>query len=156
MLSNLEKSYIAGFLDGDGCIMFQLIRKKDYTFGFQVRASIVFYQKSGNDFILNWLKSKLKFGYLRRRKYGMTEYTIVGLKQVMSIIKLLKPYLKLKKKHADLALRIENIWPEKFNEKKLLQIAKLADGFKKLNYSKKRKITREVILEYFKNGPRND
>jgi hypothetical protein len=33
------RAYIAGFLDGDGSIFFQLIRKRDYRFGFQVRAS---------------------------------------------------------------------------------------------------------------------
>ena len=40
------KAYIAGFLDGDGCVMFQLVKRKGYIFGFQIRASVVFYQKA--------------------------------------------------------------------------------------------------------------
>jgi hypothetical protein len=42
-------AYIAGFLDGDGSIFFQLIRKPDYRFGFQIRPSVAFYQKTNNE-----------------------------------------------------------------------------------------------------------
>jgi intein-encoded DNA endonuclease-like protein len=45
-LKKEELAYIAGFLDGDGCIMLQLINRKDYKLGYQIRASIVFYQKT--------------------------------------------------------------------------------------------------------------
>ena len=37
IISTTTKSYIAGFLDGDGCIMFQLIHRKDYVYGYQIR-----------------------------------------------------------------------------------------------------------------------
>jgi hypothetical protein len=39
-------AYVAGFLDGDGSIFFQLIRKRDYRLGFQIRSSVAFYQKT--------------------------------------------------------------------------------------------------------------
>ena len=78
-MSNEEKAYIAGFLDGDGCIMAQLVRRKDYIYGYQVRVSIVFYQKQVHQEILSWLKTKLNYGYIRQRNDGMAEYTIVGL-----------------------------------------------------------------------------
>jgi hypothetical protein len=48
IISSTTKSYIAGFLDGDGCVMFQIIKRKDYQYGFQIRASLVFYQKTIN------------------------------------------------------------------------------------------------------------
>ena len=51
-------AYIAGFLDGDGSIFFQLIRKNDYCLGFQIRTSIAFYQKTKNEHILVWLKEQ--------------------------------------------------------------------------------------------------
>ena len=88
-MSNEEKAYIAGFLDGDGCIMAQLVRRKDYVYGYQVRTSIVFYQKSSHKEILSWLKKQLKYGYIRDRNDGMTEYTIVGFKEVQEILALL-------------------------------------------------------------------
>jgi len=58
------KAYIAGFLDGDGSIMFQLIERKDYIYGYQIRASICFYQDSSHKEGLKWLKEKsLNLGY---------------------------------------------------------------------------------------------
>jgi LAGLIDADG endonuclease len=51
-------AYIAGFLDGDGSIFFQLVRRKDYCLGYQVRTSIAFYQKTENERILLWLKEQ--------------------------------------------------------------------------------------------------
>ena len=97
-MSYEELAYVAGFLDGDGCVMAQLVRRKDYIYGYQIRTSIVFYQKSRNQRILQWLKSRLGFGYISQRKDGMTEYTIVGLKEVGSVLKALLPYLRLKKR----------------------------------------------------------
>lgn len=38
-------AYIADFLDGDGSIFFQLVKRKDYIFGYQIRCSMAFYQK---------------------------------------------------------------------------------------------------------------
>ena len=45
-LTNIEKAYIAGFLDGDGSIMAQIIKSETYKYGFTIRISIVFYQKT--------------------------------------------------------------------------------------------------------------
>ncbi len=59
MLDPTILAYIAGFLDGDGSIFFQLIRKEDYRVGFQIRSSIAFYQKTKNEQILLWLKEQL-------------------------------------------------------------------------------------------------
>ena len=57
-------AYIAGFLDGDGSIFFQLVRRKDYCLGYQVRTSIAFYQKTENERILVWLKEQFLSGYI--------------------------------------------------------------------------------------------
>ena len=156
MLTNLEKAYIAGFLDGDGCIMFQLVRRKDYVYGYQVRASIVFYQKKTQKRILKWLKTKLRYGYIRDRTDEMTEYTIVGKNFVVEILHLLYPYLRLKKKHAEIAFEISRRWPKKFNPKNLLVIGKFVDMFQQLNYSKKRKNTCITLDKFFAKSPRND
>ena len=151
-ITETEKAYIAGFLDGDGCIMFQLVRRKDYKLGFQVRASIVFYQKTSKKSFMSWLKSIFEVGYIRDRKDGMTEYTIVGLNPVKCALELLEPYLMLKKDHAILAKRIFSLlWQKKPDSKELVEIAKLVDKFKQLNYSKKRIITAKVVKDYLRN-----
>ena len=40
----IDASYVAGFLDGDGSIHFQLVRQREYRFGFYIRASVSFSQ----------------------------------------------------------------------------------------------------------------
>lgn len=105
-MTNEELSYIAGFLDGDGCIMLQLVYRHDYILGYQIRASIVFYQDVRNRHFLEWLKKKLKFGYIRNRNDDMSEYTIVGVTAVTQVLSLFKPYLKLKRRQARLALKV--------------------------------------------------
>ncbi len=149
-ISENKKAYIAGFLDGDGCIMYQLIRRKDYRYGFEIRASIVFYQKSQNYKHLERLKNLLKAGYLRNRKDGMTEYTIVGLKPVIEILNLLKPYCMLKAEHIKVAKKINGLLEGGFNLKKFIKASELVDRFKILNYSKKRKNTSVKLKDYLK------
>ena len=149
-ISSTTKAYIAGFLDGDGCIMFQLIRRKDYVYGFQIRASIVFYQKTINRCHLEWLKNILSFGYIRNRKDGMTEYNIVGFKPVIKVLKFLRPYIKMKHEHVITALEIDRIMNGKFTIQKMLKAASFVDKYQKLNYSKKRINTAEVLKNFLK------
>ena len=149
MFTELEKSYIAGFLDGDGCIMFQLVRRKDYVFGYQVRASVVFYQKEIHRSHLEWIKQKFQQGYIRNRKDGMSEYTIVGIKSVQKVLSDLGPHLRLKKAHVELSRRIFEIIPKRFTPNQLVAVGKLVDKFKDLNYSKRRKNTSEVLEHFF-------
>ena len=159
IISSTTKSYVAGFLDGDGCIMFQLIHRKDYKYGFQIRASIVFYQKINHLDHLEWLKSIFQIGYIRDRKDGMGEYTIVGIKPVIKILKLLRPYIKLKKQHIECALAIYKLINGKFDIKKFIKAAELVDRFGILNYSKRRINTSKELKAYLKQHklyPRND
>ena len=147
---NEEKAYIAGFLDGDGSIMAQLVRRKDYKLGFQIRTSIVFYQKASHQEILLWLKSKLGSGYIRHRNDGMAEYTIVGLEEVKRVITLLLPYLRLKKILAMQVLQLIAKHPKKMTAKKLLTLAKLVDETAFFNYSKKRSVTAKSVALHLK------
>ena len=135
-------AYIAGFLDGDGSIFFQIVPRKDYKQKFQIRSSIGFYQKSENVEILDWLKKIFGCGYIRHRKTGISDYTIVESKEVFRILKLLQPYVILKKKQVELGIEILEKIDENFD---FIEICKLVDGFGELNYSKKRKITSDVV-----------
>ncbi|OGH26952.1 MAG: hypothetical protein A3C30_03050 [Candidatus Levybacteria bacterium RIFCSPHIGHO2_02_FULL_40_18] len=146
-----ELSYIAGFLDGDGCIMLQLVFRADYRLGYQIRASIVFYQKQKYKNFLFWLKGKFQVGYIRDRNDGMSEYTIVGSKPVIGILKKLMPYLRLKKDQAELALEVLAKMPgsgRKMNSRILLELSLEVDKFAELNYSKKRTNTSEKVRQF--------
>ena len=138
-------AYIAGFLDGDGSIFFQIVPRKDYKQKFQIRSSIAFYQDTTQVKILKWLKEIFGVGYIRHRKTGISDYTIVESGKVKKILELLKPYVKLKNKQVELGLEILKKLKGKKSKEEFLEICKLVDKFKELNYSKKRKINYEVV-----------
>jgi hypothetical protein len=141
-------AYIAGFLDGDGSVFFQLVKRKDYCFGYQVRTSIAFYQKTENERILVWLKEQFSCGYLRRRRTGISDYTIVEPTEVRRILELLQPYVRLKQEHVRLGLEILEGIPLAADAVRLISLCRLVDRFRNINYSKKRSITSEVVQEF--------
>jgi len=140
-------AYIAGFLDGDGSIFFQIVPRPDYKQKFQIRTSIGFYQDTSNVRILKWFKEQIGSGYIRHRKTGISDYTIVESKVVKKLLILLKPYVKLKKRHVELGLEIINRLENKKSNQDFLEICKLVDKFKDINYSKKRTITYETVIK---------
>ena len=143
-------AYIAGFLDGDGSIFFQIIRKNDYCLGFQIRTSIAFYQKSENEHILTWLKDQFGSGYIRRRKTGISDYTIVEAREVQRILRLLQPYVRLKKEHVRLGLEILEGLASRGEATGLISLSRLVDRFRDINYSKKRTITSSDVEMFLK------
>jgi len=147
IMSEEIKAYIAGFLDGDGCLMAQLIKRKGYKFGFQIRLSLVFYQHKQNIRHLEWLKSLLKTGYIRTRNDNMAEYTIVGIMPVITVVHKILPYLRLKKKQAQNLLLFEKI-PPKPSKKQFISFCQLVDNTAKYNFSKKRKNFTPQVLKY--------
>ncbi len=147
LMDSAVLAYIAGFLDGDGSVFFQIVPRKDYKQKFQIRTSIAFYQDTKNVYILEWLKEQFEVGYIRHRKTGISDYTIVESKEVKNILLLLKPYVKLKQKQVELGLEILKKLENKKSDEDFLEICKLVDKFKELNYSKKRKITHKVVSE---------
>lgn len=146
-----DKAYIAGFLDGDGSVMAQLVSRKDYRLRYQIRVSVVFYQRSNHQDFLFWLKDQLGYGYVRHRNDGMTEYTIVGLREVEYVLTLLYPYLRLKKALAKDVLAIIKQHPEqrRMSASKLVSLSKLVDKTATFNYSKKRTNTSVEVIAYF-------
>ena len=72
-------SYIAGFLDGDGSIHFQLVKQKEYRFGFYIRASVSFSQSTSTRQGLDTIQTLLGGGgYIRDRGTGMSDLVITS------------------------------------------------------------------------------
>ena len=144
LMDETTKAYIAGFLDADGSIFLQLVRRHDYVFGYQIRASIAFYQQEEGSHILHWLKDQFGIGYIRSRrgigKSLMYDYTIVGWQHVRKILLLLQPYVRLKAAHIKLALRILELPEQGLSPQAFVDRCVLVDQFQTLNYSKKRSI----------------
>ena len=63
-------------------------------------ATMCFYQDTRHEEPLRWLRRMLGIVYLSRRNDGMTEVRINGFERVRTILVLLVPYLRFKKKQA--------------------------------------------------------
>ena len=50
MIMESFSPYLAGSFDGDGSLHFQIVRQKEYRYGFYIRASLVFYQSTVAEF----------------------------------------------------------------------------------------------------------
>ena len=142
-------AYIAGFLDGDGSVFFQIVPRSDYRNRFEVRASIAFYQKTENVEILHWLKKQFGVGYIRHRKTGISDYTVVGHAEARRILQMLQPYVRLKKRQVVLGLEVLDKLQSKSRED-FFEACRLVDEFGELNYSNKRKLTFAVVQNSFR------
>ena len=138
LLHDTKIAYIAGFLDGDGSINAQIIQRKDYQLGFQIRVSITFFQSSNRHWFLLQMQKLLPGGCLRKRKDGISEYSIVGPQRVLRICELLLPYLQIKQKQAFLLVDIIKRMKKNQSREDFLALCEMVDRFEFLNDSKKR------------------
>jgi len=137
--------YIAGFLDGDGCIMAQLITRSDYKMGFQIRLTIQFTQLLKRRIYLDKLKEIVGVGYIRERG-ALCDYIITEPKNVYTFLKAIQPCLRIKQKQANLVLTIiEQLPLAKGSPTKFIELAHLVDHVASLNDSKTRKVTAQVV-----------
>jgi len=137
-LSEKEKAYIAGFLDGDGSIYVRLKPNSTYRFRFQVSPSVVFYQSKREKHFLQWLKNLIGKGYIRERNDGIIEYIVGDTEGIKELLKNILYYLRLKQKQANLMLEVLAIKKKVKTGKDFLELAKKIDEFQKMNYSKRR------------------
>ncbi len=131
--------YLAGFLDGDGSIYVRAKPSSEYRYGFQIAPYIVFFQSEKTKVEFLKIFKNLNLGYLRIRKDGILEYIIGREENIRKFITLLKPFLVLKKRQANLMERILNQKSKVKNRKDFQKLMDLIEEFRTLNYSKKRK-----------------
>ena len=137
----IEASYIAGFLDGDGSIHFQLVRQKEYRFGFYIRASVSFSQSTSARAGLEHLRSVLGAGYLQDRGTGVSDLVITSRPVIQEILRSVEPYVVFKREHVRAALALLPKLDRIPDETEFLRLAQQVDAFAALNYSKRKQIT---------------
>ncbi len=141
------RAYIAGFLDGDGSIIFQLVRRHDYVYGYQIRASVCFFQSTRGKAGLEWLREQLGCGYLRDRAGSMSDYTIVGWSAVKRILDIVEPFVIFKREQVDRALALLAKLDRPLTPQGFLEVAKLVDAFATLNYSKHKHLDAHCVQD---------
>jgi hypothetical protein len=145
-----QASYVAGFLDGDGSIHFQLVRQKEYKYGFYIRASVSFSQATPHRGFLEYLQELLGGGYVRDRGTGMSDLVITSRPLLLQVLSEVSPYVILKRDHVRRALDlIPRIRPRPEPEE-FLALAREVDAFSALNYSKSKRISAEDVEQHLR------
>ena len=145
-----DQAFIATFIDGDGCISAQIVRKKDYVLKFQIRLTITFFQKTKRVHILDQIEELLGCGVKRSKDYdGVSELTIAGVDLVEPILTLLQPLFRLKSQQAKLVLKICKTLPAVAKARDKLafyELCKIVDQVGELNDAKTREVTAASVI----------
>ena len=144
-LTSDNLAYLAGFLDGDGCINAQIVRRDDYRLKFQIRFSITFFQKTSRHWFLLQLQKQIGYGTVRKRPDGVSEYALVGSSQVKNLLIVLLPYLQLKQRQAKLVIQIIDTLSKSQDPQAFVKLCEMVDTIADLNDSKKRTIRASVV-----------
>ncbi len=139
-LSSEKKSYLAGFLDGDGSIYVRLKPNVTYRFGFQMIAYVAFFQSAKHREEFERVCNLISFGQMRLRKDGILEYTISKQEEIKEFLLEIKDYLVMKRPQAELVLEVMKLKRDVRDIKDFKNLMSKVEIFRELNYSKKRKI----------------
>jgi LAGLIDADG endonuclease len=146
----VEASYLAGFLDGDGSIHFQLVRQTGYRFGHYIRASLSLSQSTSARQGLDRLHEMLNAGYVRDRGTGMSDLVITSRPVLVDVLTAVRPYVIFKAQHVRRALEILGRLRPRMDREEFLQLAREVDRFAALNYSKSKRISAADVEQHLR------
>ena len=146
-----DAAYVAGFLDGDGSIHFQLVRQKEYRYGYYIRSSLSFSQATSARHHLAYVQGLLGgAGYLRDRGTGMSDLVITSRPLLIEILTAVQPYVVLKREHVRKALWLLPRLRPRPDPDEFLQLARVVDAFATLNYSKTKRISAADVEQHLR------
>ena len=94
--------YLAGFFDGDGSLCFQIVRQREYRFGFYIRASFSLHRATRAKDGLRAIQAELEGkGYVRRRSGGMSDLVITQRTAIREILYRIRPYVVFKRRQVE-------------------------------------------------------
>jgi hypothetical protein len=102
-ISEVQKAYLAGFIDGDGAIMALLERHPAKRFGCRVRVWVKATQLRQCD--VAWLRDELGFGRVVASR-DCWEWLVKDQAQARWLLHAIRPYARIKAQQVELALRI--------------------------------------------------
>ena len=147
-MNALDASYLAGFFDGDGSLHFQLVRQKEYRFGFYARASLSFSQSTCARAGLEQIQRLGGGGYLRDRGTGMSDLVITSRPLIVGLLTEMEPYVRFKERHVRDGLKLLAMIRPRMDQEEFLQVADAIDAFSSLNYSKTKRISAKDVREF--------
>lgn len=147
-LGSEKLAYIAGFLDGDGCIVSRYEMSKTCTLGYRVSIRVSFTQIYSRREVLDVLYSWVKSGVIAEYQHNnMAEYVIHEQSIVRELVRAISPYLITKREHAKIALKILKLKESDYTLKSLEQMRKYTIAIRALNNYPKRRNLDPVTTE---------
>lgn len=149
-LTEVERAYIAGFLDADGAIMASIEKHAEKKFGFRVRVIVKITQSRRT--ILDWFKKKIGLGSVVSNRTAF-DWILRDQESIKILLHSLLPYLEVKKQQARKAIQIINA--PKNTKVDFLRVAQSADALSARNVrSKNRRTNFSAMIQ--DNFSRND
>jgi hypothetical protein len=145
-----EASYLAGFLDGDGSIHFQLVRQREYRYGYYIRASVSFSQSTSARTGPEYIQQLVGGGYLRDRGTGMSDLVITRRTLILSLLASVEPYVVFKRRHVHRAQWLLPQIRPRLSPEEFVRLATEVDAFASLNYSKSKRITAADVEQHLR------
>jgi hypothetical protein len=102
-ISEVQKAYLAGFIDGDGAIMALLERHPTTRFGFRVRIWVKVTQLRQQD--VAWLPNELGVGQVRSSR-ACWEWLVRDQSAVQWLLCTIRPFARVKAPQIAIALQI--------------------------------------------------
>ena len=107
-LIDIDRAYLAGLFDGEGCISVTIGTRKFFSRKKQKKCihawgRIHFAISSKDHLLLELIKRIIGFGNVYRSKKRIYSYRITDRKQIINIIRILVPFVKLKVESLQLA-----------------------------------------------------
>ena len=130
--SEVELAYASGFIDADGAIMACIEKHSEKKFGFRVRVILKVSQKEIG--IIKWFRKTFKVGNIRKNN-NIYDWQIQNQIECLRMLEIFLPYIKVKKKQAEIAIRI--LKKSVKNKNDLIHIASLADALSRFNVRSK-------------------
>lgn len=134
-MAKTNKAYIAGLMDGDGAIMAFVEKHSEKKFKLRIRVVLKITQKSREHLV--WIQDVTGFGEIYRNR-GSYDWILKDQKQVLKLIKSLKPYIRIKSRQAKIAQCILDL--DLSIKSDFLEALKLASNMSEFNIRSKRSI----------------
>ena len=147
----VEASYLAGFLDGDGSIYFQLVRQEGYRFGYYIRASLSLSQSSSARQGLECIQGLIGgSGYVRDRGTGMSDLVVTSRPILARILEAVEPFVIFKRPQVQRALEILGRLRPRLDPREFLELARQVDAFAALNHSKTKRVSAADVEQHLR------
>jgi hypothetical protein len=110
-MTETEKAYIAGIVDGEGSIHVGFVKRKQC----KMPDCITFVQIANTDEpVMRWLKAIIGYGIItkvpaRKRGYRTIYHWVARYQQAVRILTDIMPYLRIKRRQAELLCELEQI-----------------------------------------------